>query len=197
MTSYFCLPFILQSARDTNHNKTLIDNILFNSVEFHIFSGNFNSWNLWPFLIQFLVLADFQKPVYHIHQIFKTDYRFFIKDEFQNDLLNIDCKGIVYSLNSFNKNFNFVFKTLENLVDIHAPLKKLTKREFCLKTKPWIKLLLNYCRKCFNTKCDISQMKLQQEFKTIRNKVKFDIRESKKKYYESYFLENKNNIASI
>lgn len=40
-------------------------------------------------------------------------------------------------------------------------------------------------------------MKFQQDFKTLRNKVKFDIKESKKKYYESYFVENKNKTANI
>ena len=33
---------------------------------------------------------------------------------------------------SFNENFSDFFKTLENSVDIHAPLKKLTKKELTL-----------------------------------------------------------------
>lgn len=138
MTSYFFSPFILQPTRITPHSKTLIDNIFFNALEFQTFSGNLTV-EISDHLIQFLVLTDFQKYVSSYPQnVYKRDYNFFIQDEFQNELLNVNWKNIVTSHNTFDENFNYFFKTLENLVDIHAPLKKLSKKEISLKTKPWI-----------------------------------------------------------
>ena len=40
--SNFFQPYIMQPTRITNHSATLIDNILFNSIEHFTISGNFS-----------------------------------------------------------------------------------------------------------------------------------------------------------
>ena len=62
LTSYFFLPFILQPTRITEHSKTLIDNIFFNSLEYNSYSGNLTV-QISDHLFQFLILKDFVKPL--------------------------------------------------------------------------------------------------------------------------------------
>ena len=58
MSSHYFAPYILQPTRLSS--KTLIDNILFNSLEYHSNSGNL-LYELSDHLIQFLILEGFVK----------------------------------------------------------------------------------------------------------------------------------------
>ena len=58
LSSYFFTPFILQPTR--LRSKTLIDNIFFNSLDYHSFSGNL-LYELSDHLTQFIILEGFIK----------------------------------------------------------------------------------------------------------------------------------------
>ena len=58
LTSYFFTPYILQPTR--LRSQTLIDNIFYNSFEYHSFSGNL-LYELSDHLTQFLILEGFVK----------------------------------------------------------------------------------------------------------------------------------------
>ena len=58
LTSYFFTPYILQPSR--LRSQTLIDNIFFNSLEYHSYSGNL-LYELSDHLTQFLILEGFVK----------------------------------------------------------------------------------------------------------------------------------------
>ena len=58
LNSYFFTPYILQPTR--LRSKTLIDNIFFNSLEYHSYSGNL-LYELSDHLTQFLILEGFIK----------------------------------------------------------------------------------------------------------------------------------------
>ena len=58
LSSYFFTPYILQPTR--LRSKTLIDNIFYNSLEYHSFSGNL-LYELSDHLTQFLILEGFIK----------------------------------------------------------------------------------------------------------------------------------------
>ena len=58
LSSYFYTPYILQPTR--LRSQTLIDNIFYNSLEYHSFSGNI-LYELSDHLSQFLILEGFIK----------------------------------------------------------------------------------------------------------------------------------------
>ena len=58
LSSYFFTPFILQPTR--LRAKTLIDNIFFNALDYHSFSGNL-LYELSDHLTQFMTLEGFIK----------------------------------------------------------------------------------------------------------------------------------------
>ena len=203
--SHFYSPFILQPTRVTNSSKTLIDNIFFNSLEYESYSGNVTI-EISDHLIQFVFLKDFKTPApLPKHNFWKRDYTFFNNDEFDYDLQQIEWHDILNNNNSINKNFDTFFKTVEAVLNDHAPYKKLTRKEFKLRSKPWIntgiqnmmfkrdKLFHKYCTE----KCIENKQILHEEYKIIRNKVRNSIFESKKQYFQSYFSENEKNISNI
>ena len=58
LSSYFFTPYVLQPTR--LRSQTLIDNIFYNSLEYHSFSGNL-LYELSDHLTQFLILEGFVK----------------------------------------------------------------------------------------------------------------------------------------
>ena len=90
-------------------------------------------------------------------------------------------------------------------MDEFAPYRKLTKKEYKLKSKPWVsneiltkiherdKLLHNYS----NEKDLNRKVNLLKEYKILRNTVTKMKRDSKVKYYKEYFELHKDKSASI
>ena len=137
-SSYFFSPFVLQPTR--LQSKTLIDNILFNSLEYKSNSGNLLI-EISDHLIQFLVLEGYTKELKLPEtNIYKRDYSSFSEREFEDTVLNGTNWDEICMLHygdadlSFSSFYNkFIFH-----LDEMAPLKKLTLKEFRLSLKPWI-----------------------------------------------------------
>ena len=91
------------------------------------------------------------------------------------------------------------------LLDELAPYRKLTKKEFKLKSKPWIsneilqkiherdKLLDNYS----NVKDLNRKINLLKDYNILRNTITRMKRDAKSKYYKEYFEMHKDKTASI
>ena len=86
LQSYFYTPFILQPTR--LRSKTLIDNIFFNSLDYHSYSGNI-LYELSDHLTQFLILEGFvkEKNLSDI-KITKKDFKNFNNREFEEVVIN-------------------------------------------------------------------------------------------------------------
>ena len=137
LNSFFFIPQIIQPTRLAKTSKTLIDNIFFNSIEYETISGNFLV-QIADHLIQYLVLKDFsfstkKKPV----KTYRRDFRFFNDNEFREELKLIEWKNIL-KLEDVNTDFKTFLDSIIYLLDEHAPVKQLTKKENSLKLKPWI-----------------------------------------------------------
>ena len=105
-----------------------------------------------------------------------------------------------------NEIFDIFYKTLSEIVDCHATLTKVTKKERTLQSKPWInkeikhlmwkrdKLFRKYCA-CKN---ETQKKKLiHEEFEKLRNNVTFSICKSKNEYFKLFLDKNRNNITLI
>ena len=91
------------------------------------------------------------------------------------------------------------------LLDKYMPLRKINKKEFRRRYKPWIsdeilskidsknRLFKKYV-KCKNSE---RKIELNNNYKTQKNEITNLTRQSKKAYYDKYFTENKNNLKKI
>lgn len=201
-TSFFS-PFILHPSRITETSKTLIDNIFLNTLEFETFSGNFEM-QISDHLIQFLVLKKFPYSKLKCRNLLERNFKFFNHDEFHNDLLQCKWEDICAS-DDLDLNFQSFYDQIIYLLDEHAPLKLVTKKEMSLRLKPWITgnirqqmfLRDSFFRKFCRSKLSVAKDEWHSKYRMQRNKVIFLIKESKKSYYQSFFHKNKHNISKV
>ena len=206
VTSHFFAPYILQPTRPKS--KTLIDNILINSVEYLSHSGNLTI-QISDHLLQFVILEGFFKELAPKKiNIFGRNYQNFNEREFNEALTNIDWDQILsVEGNDPNISMNNLHQHINYLLDEFAPYKKLSKKEYKLKSKPWInrniltemkkrdKLLHKYCKA--KDKDSFYAQAIYEDFKSFRNSLTKMKRDSKIDYYRKYFEANKNKASSI
>ena len=141
LTSHHYSPFVLQPTR--LRSKTLIDNIVFNSLEYDSKSGNLLI-EISDHLIQFLVLEGFVKASKPPKiDLFKRDFKNFNEREFNEEVINKVDWNNVCKLNQKNpdiscKNF---YDTLNFHLDEYAPYRKVTKKELELMQNPGLHLI--------------------------------------------------------
>ena len=100
-----------------------------------------------------------------------------------------------------NVKFNRLLSSLDELVNTHAPLKKLTKRDIKFRNKLWInckvqKMMRIRDRLLRKLKKNNSQP-LINLYKKFRNQVSVSLSESKASYYYNYFQKNSNNMKQL
>ena len=206
MSSHFFAPYILQPTRPVS--KTLIDNILINTVEFPSHSGNITI-QLSDHLLQFVILEGFFKEIVPRKlNLYGRNFKHFNEREFNETLNNMTWKEILcLDGNDPNVSMNNLHQHINFLLDEFAPYKKNSKKEYRLRFKPWIndeilskmkkrdKLLNKYC-KTVNKESEESQS-IYKEYKSIRNEVTKLKSDSKIEYYHKYFESNKHKNSSI
>ena len=201
--SHCFAPCILQPTRLTKNSKTLIDNIFLNSIEFEIFSGNLTSL-ISDHLPQLLMLKDFHRKLTVTNNIvYERNYRFLNDNEFKSDLKSIPWENILSQVNlSASSAFVLFFKQIITLLDEHAPIHKLSKKQLSFKKKAWInrstESLMRERDKLFKSYCQVTnptiKLTKRNDYKRIRNIVVSKIKESKKQYYQNYFQRNSKNL---
>ena len=203
LTSNLFIPHITLPTRITSHSKTLIDNIFSNDPDFALgISGNF-TFSISDHLAQFLIMPRKDNRPPKKHNIQKRDLKNFDKENLVADILNINWPEVLsIDLGDVNHSFDMFDQKINEVLDKHVPLKKLTKKELRLQAKPWItqgilnsikrrdRLLKKYIN---STDLDLKNQ-FHIEYKALRNKIVAIIRKSKKKYYQKYFFENVNDI---
>ena len=129
------------------------------------------------------------------------DYENFILDYLNinwDDQLNIDKNDVNHSLSKFMSQIN-------SLIDKCMPLKKVSQKEYKRRFKPWIsdEILAKIenknriFKKFIKCKIEFRKSELNAEFKELKNKITTLTRLNKKKYYEKYFSNNKDNLQKI
>ena len=134
-SSHFFSPFIPQPSRLVSN--TLIDNIMFNSLEYNTYSGNLLV-QISDHLAQFLLIEGFnQGPTKLTSNLYKRDFSRFNEHDFQKDLTNLDWHSIC-NFDSADANIacrNLV-EHITHLLDQHAPYKKRSKKDLNRMHKP-------------------------------------------------------------
>ena len=204
MSSNFFAPYILQPTR--LQSKTLIDNILINSVEYNSYSGNITI-QISDHLLQFVILEGFFKDIVPRKiKIYERNFKNFNEREFAESLNAMDWDTILsYNKNDANLSMECLYNSINYLLDEFAPFKKITKKVFKLKSKPWItkeilakiherdKLLHKFTKE----KDPLVKHTIYNEYKLLRNSLTRMKRDSKSNYYKNYFETHKFKASSI
>ena len=203
LASNLFIPHIILPTRITTRSKTLIDNIFSNSLNSSYISGNITT-SISDHLPQFLLIPNIniKDLLPKHHNLFKRDSTNFKKEDFILDLLDIDWNTTLQT----NKNdpdfsFNQFYEKINCIIDNHLPLKKVSKKELKQQFKPWIttgirksiKVRDKLFNKYINSKNHNKEL-IHNEYKRYRNLIVSLTRLSEKKYYQSYFKDNYNNI---
>ena len=129
-------------------SQTLIDNIFYNSLEYHSFSGNI-LYELSDHLSQFLILEGFIKERSLPETLmYKKDFEQFNEREFEETVINgLNWEEIcMIHIGSSSASFKSFHDTLNFHIDEMAPSKQITLKQFRLMLKPWItKDILKKC----------------------------------------------------
>ena len=202
IASNLLIPFIINPTRVTPLTKTIIDNIFSDSLYFkESISGNLRSF-ISDHYAQFLIIPLKAKTIHQKQNVFKRDLTNFNKNKLIDELNEIDWTTEIDILSEdINKSFILLETKINDIIEKHMPLKKLTKKEIKLKQKPWItKEIRNLItrrnktyKKFLKSKTKESKDQIYKTYKVIRNKIVALCRTSKKAYYQKFFMENSNN----
>ena len=133
LCSYGLLPQIIQPTRVVEHQSpSLIDNIFTNNLNDEITSGNIYL-TLSEHFPQFISVKR-NKINYKSH-VFIRDYSKFSSESFRDD---ISIQNWNNRFDNINHQFNDFYWRLDECVNRHAPIKKLSPEEIKLQSKPWI-----------------------------------------------------------
>ena len=90
--------------------------------------------------------------------------------------------------------FNSFYTRISDIIDIHIPIKQLSKRELKMKSKPWIttalRVSINIKNKLFKKYISTKSTYYHTKFKLYRNKLNHLLKVSKNNYYNNYFYVN-------
>ena len=94
---------------------------------------------------------------------------------------------------------------MNSIIEKHAPLKRLTNKDYELRSKPWIsrhiirltKVRDKTHKQLNNAKNQTRKDLLEFKIKSLKNKIKHSIRNSKKAYLNKYFTDNNGNSKKL
>ena len=168
------------------NSATLIDNILVSNVKGTVSSGNVVS-KVSDHFTQFCIFHSCKNKISPPWQKIR-DYSRSSESIFHNELSQIEWDSIITdNQNDIDRTFSNFFNTLNKLVNKHAPLKPVSKRQAHRFMKPWITKGL---RKSIKIKNALFCSGDIDKYKYYRNKLLTLSRLSKKLYYSAYFTDN-------
>ena len=206
MTSSSLLPTISLPTKFNNNSTTLLDNIFTNQFNPDMTSGNF-TLQISDHLASFLIIPNSnQQFLPKHHNILKRDSRNFNNEHFLAEINEINWDHILqFEQKDTNLSFNIFYDKIESILDKHMPMRKITKKEFRQRYKPWVtygiltsmrrrdRLLKAY----INNKNPTKKEALHNEYKALRNHITNLLRDSKIHHYQNFFHENNKNLRKV
>ena len=138
-----CSYLILSNQLELLPIQSLLLTIFLYFFSQEIISGNLTSTisdHLPQFLIEPLIFPNAPNK---ISNIVGRNWSKFNREEFILDYFAIDWPHILkLQNNDTNTFFQIFFDSMSRILDVHAPLKQLSKYKLKFKTKPWIAIAL-------------------------------------------------------
>ena len=189
-----------QPTRVTAHSKTLLDHIYVNSRQQNV-SGGIAVSDISDHFPTFAVIEIKAGQKKQTDQIFTRDLKNFNVEAFLQELNSNFTDLQITDGASMHQQFDKFVNDFTEIVNTHAPLKRATRREKRLISKPWLtKGLLKSIKsknKIFSRLHKTYDRHLEAEFKTYRNTLNRAIKCAKQNYYKNYIELNKNSFDKI
>ena len=202
MYSNFLKPTINLPTRISDTSKTLIDNIFTSNIFSNICSGNIIT-NISDHLPQFLFLPEESSNLPNNNSLFYKDWKNANKEAIKSEFDTKDWDSVLHlnNVNNINTSFNLFIKNMNEIINKHTPVKKLSRKQLFHKDKHWItkgiRKAINtrnyYYNKFIKSKNQDQKKYFKNQFKTYRNRIVNLIKVSKNNYYRNYFNNHKNN----
>ena len=197
--SYSFHPQILKPTRITYHSATLIDNIFFNSLEHHAISGNILC-GITDHLPNFLIITKLSNPPKNF-KMYKRDYSRLDNEALISEVSKVNWLEVLTNeseVSDVNTVFQNFYLCISGIINKHAPLRKLTRKEIKSLSKPWvapgIKASIRLKEKFYKRFLETRNIYFLTKYKFYRNKITQLLKVSKQNYYHNYFIANSKNI---
>ena len=199
MLTKFLQPHIIQPTKFfDDDNYSLIDNIFYNQIEYNCTSGNLIP-HISDHLVNFLIINKSISIKTSKNKIMR-DYKHFDKEVFLNELTGIDVKKKLEK-NGANSKYNILHDTIDNLLNKHAPLTKMSNKKIKQMRKPWISdnilKLIGQKNSLYSQHLQTGNHDILLQYRTLRNNINHNIRKNKYLYYSAYFSSCNNNIRKF
>ena len=193
-----CLPLVKFPTRISNTSSTLIDHIYTNNIlhknTTHILINDLSDHL--PVLTLLHTVKNTPKNVCTIHI---RDTKNFNSEKFLNDLKealrNLSCEE-----GSINNHFNNFISKFENVLNIHAPMRRQTKKEKIIMQKQWLTKGIIISSKIKNKLFQLSLDGKPEDikrYKNYRNKLSHIKEQSKKNYFQKILTDSKHNLKLL
>ena len=194
--SYHLQPHIIQPTRFSENKKlTLIDNIFFNDLESECTSGNLIP-HVTDHLPNFLIIKTLNN-----RSVTKKMARDFSKFDINVFYAELHLKSLDTKVDQFedvNDMYNFFHTTISDLLDTHAPIKKVSPRKLKQQRKPWVNDgvldMIKTKNSIYGHYMKTGDRDTLLEYRFLRNKINHAIRRNKFQYHKDYFERHKTNI---
>ena len=157
-------------------------------------------YDLTDHLPNFLIIKNYSCLPNNI-KMYKRDFSNFNEAAFIQKCQSVNWEEVVNTFSDVNDMFDSFYTKLSKIIDHHAPIKKIPRKELKLRSKPWITLSI---RKSIFVKNKLYKKFLKSKlpyyhlkFKYYRNRLSHLIKVSKKQYYNDYFHANRSNPKKI
>ena len=131
------LPHITSPTQLTSRSHTLIDNI-FSNINEECTSGNIIN-TISDHLGQFLIIPNCSYSYNSKKEIFQRNFKNFKEQNFLSDLKKIDWDTVFSDCKQdVDLSYKKFLDKITKLLDIHAPVKKLSHKEKKSLSKPWL-----------------------------------------------------------
>ena len=204
LQSLYLLPSISLPTRITDRSRTLIDNIFFTPSKYKPHSGNLLV-GISDHLPQYLIFENFCVATQREVRYYRK-WKNFNENRFIADFEQVDWNGM-FQLHSNNPDrlFENFFEKMDTLIDVHAPLKRLSNKQVKKGGKPWITKGIktsidkrDQLLKLINKeKNEHIKRELQTKHKYYRNQIVKLSRRSKINHFKRYFNVNIKNSKNI
>ena len=133
---------------------------------------------------------------------YSRDFRNFNKQEFNEELLNIDWSTVINESLDTDSSYQGFYDKVEDIINHMAPYRKMTQRNVRLEQWPWIthgilvsmKVRDKLSKSRARAKDPQIKSELSEKYKRYRNMIVTLLKQSKNNYYSSYFLLKQSNI---
>ena len=190
------LPIITKATRITDHTSTLIDHI-YTNVPGKTITAGICLADVSDHLPVFCTIAN-KLRVTNETKYFR-DFSTFNHEAFQNALANIDFKSLVTE--DVNVSMNNITQTLQQISDLHAPVRKASKQKLKQLKKPWISnailTSIKKKQKLFKTHFLSNDQSKIKKYKVYSNKLNKVKELAKRNYLRAQFDLHKNNLKTV